>query len=453
MQWIVVYGKCCSLNRRYYWAYRLGGPSYGPFSSWTAGWCNMLGQIAGVASGGYSGAQIISNMVEIQTGYEMSNGELITVYLAVLIIAAIVNTFTEAMLTKLCYISVIWHIVGTIVIVAWMLSSAPKLQPASFVFSQFENATGINNPAYVVFIGTLFAASTFTGYDTAAHVAEETTQSHYSTPFGMMLSVVNCYFLGILLIIGLNFSIQDIDTLINANTNQQAYTLLWQETVGDKATMFFLFIVFVAIECSNCANLTSASRMVFAFARDDAIPGATYLHHMDKTYGCPLRAIWFCAFVSFLLGLPGLVNSDVLGALFSLTATGLYASYMIPILLRITVAKDTFVPAEFNLGAWAVPMGWISVAWCLLMVIVLCLPETGPVAASNFNYSPLALGGILIFAWIYWAVSARHWFKGAKINVTDNNTPTAATAETINPVLFAKQKEYQSNEMNSQDFW
>lgn len=420
-------GEICSayptMGALYYWAFRLGGPKYGPFWSWTAGWCNMLGQIAGVASGGYSGAQIISNMIQVQSGYELSSGELLIVYAAVLFIAGLVNTFTESVLTRLCYLSVIWHIIGTILIVVWTMAAAPKLQTAEFVFTHFENDTGIKSPSYVALVGTLFAASTFTGYDTAAHVAEETTTSHVSTPTAMLLAVVNCYILGILLILSLNFSIQDLSTLVNADADQQAYTLLWTETVGKQATTFFLFICFIAIECSNCANLTSASRMVFAFARDEAIPWSSYLYYMHSKYNCPYRAIWVCTIASFLLGIPSLANSSVLSALFSLTATGLYASYLIPILLRITVSRETFEPAEFSLGNCAIPMGWLSVAWCVLMVIILCLPETAPVKGSNMNYSPLALGSILIFAWGYWYFSAQYWFHGpqktAKVTSSD----------------------------------
>ena len=37
----------------YYWAFRLGGPKWGPFASWMAGWTNLLGQVSPewVASG------------------------------------------------------------------------------------------------------------------------------------------------------------------------------------------------------------------------------------------------------------------------------------------------------------------------------------------------------------------------------------------------------------------
>ena len=66
----------------------------------------------------------------------------------------------------------------------------------------------------------------------------------------------------------MNYCIQDINDLINLDADTQAYTVIWQQTVGNNGCMFFLFIVFVAVECSNCANLTSASRMVRKFNRN-----------------------------------------------------------------------------------------------------------------------------------------------------------------------------------------
>lgn len=121
--------------------------------------------------------------------------------------------------------------------------------------------------------------------------------------------------------------------------------------------------------------------------------------------------------IAFILGIPGLTNQTVLSALFSLTATGLYSSYLIPILLRVTVARDTFEPKEFTLGKFSIAIGWVSLFWCILMVIVLCLPSVTPITIDNMNYSPVALGAILVFCWLYWGVSARHWFKGAEVTV------------------------------------
>jgi amino acid transporter len=106
-------------------------------------------------------------------------------------------------------------------------------------------------------------------------------------------------------------------------------------------------------------------------------------------------------------------NAAVLNALFSLTATGLYASYAIPIILRVTVARKVFEQKEYSLGKYSIPLGIVSVLWCFLMVIILCLPNVSPVTVLNINYSPLMLGAILVYAVAMWYISARHWFKGA----------------------------------------
>jgi amino acid transporter len=357
---VMALGEICSafptMGALYFWAFRLGGPEWGPFASWIAGWCNLLGQIAGVASGGFAGAQIISELLALFGG-KPSSDDVVYFYLLMLVVAGIVNSFAETMLTALCYISVAWQIIGVIVIVVAMVAMAPELQTASFVFTTFHQDVGFpGQVGYVALIGSLTAASTFTGYDTAAHVAEETTDSHQSTPKAMLWAVYNCFFLGIILIAGMNFSIQgSVETFLNEVQDDdtgvnQAYTILFRQTVGDSGAIAFLFITLVAIECSNCANLTSAARMLYSFARDGALPFSNIWYHIDPRFGGPVRAIWLCLLIAFLLGLPSIGSSTVLGALFSLTATGLYASYIIPIFLRVTVARDTFQPKEYNLG-------------------------------------------------------------------------------------------------------
>ena len=188
-----------TMGALYYWSFRLGGEEWGPFTSWMSGWTNLLGksslqliyctdadqqhsritrdsavltmtfvpnlvgQIAGVASGGYSGAEVIADIIQINYGYVLAPAELLGVFALVLVLAGIINSFAEQLLTRLCSISVIWHIGGTIIIVALMIHYAPTLQPASYAASSFNNATPFESSGYVVLIGSLSAASTFTG--------------------------------------------------------------------------------------------------------------------------------------------------------------------------------------------------------------------------------------------------------------------------------------------------
>ena len=65
---------CCAfptMGALYYWSFVLGGPEWGPFCSWVSGWCNLLGQIAGVASGGYAGATIFAQIITLSTGQQV----------------------------------------------------------------------------------------------------------------------------------------------------------------------------------------------------------------------------------------------------------------------------------------------------------------------------------------------------------------------------------------------
>ena len=124
---------------------------------------NLTGQIAGVASGGYSGAEVIADMIQINSGYVLAPAELLGVFALVLVLAGVINTFAEQLLTRLCSISVIWHIAGTVIIVSLMIHYAPTLQPTSYAVSSFNNATPFESSGYVLLIGSLSAASTFTG--------------------------------------------------------------------------------------------------------------------------------------------------------------------------------------------------------------------------------------------------------------------------------------------------
>ena len=121
------------------------------------------GQIAGVASGGYSGAEVIGDIAQLTTGVTVSAEQTLAIFFVVLVFAGVINTFAEQLLTRLCFISVGWHAIGTIVIVAVMVHYAPTLQDPIYVATKFNNATPFESSGYVVLIGSLAAASTFTG--------------------------------------------------------------------------------------------------------------------------------------------------------------------------------------------------------------------------------------------------------------------------------------------------
>ena len=54
----------------------------------------------------------------------------------------------------------------------------------------------------------------------------------------------------------------------------------------------------------------------------------------------------------------------------------------------------------------------------VVICVLFMLPEVSPVTSKTFNYAPVAVAVVLVFAGGWWAVSARKWFTGPKVQGT-----------------------------------
>jgi hypothetical protein len=122
---------------------------------------------------------------------------------------------------------------------------------------------------------------------------------------------------------------------------------------------------------------------------------------------------------AFILGLPYLWNPTAYAAVTSIAVIGLYIAYGIPILLR-RLAGNRFQAGPWQLGQWSPIVGWLAVIWIAFISILFVLPQvqpgtTLPTFLSTFNYAPVAVAAVLIFAGGYWFLSAKNWFKGPKV--------------------------------------
>jgi uncharacterized membrane protein len=86
---------------------------------------------------------------------------------------------------------------------------------------------------------------------------------------------------------------------------------------------------------------------------------------------------------------------------------------VIPTLLR-RLAGDRFQAGPWSLGKWSPLVGWIGVVWVVIITVLFVLPEVSPVTKDTFNYAPVAVGVVVLYAGGYWLLSARKWFKGLR---------------------------------------
>ncbi len=169
----------------YYMADRLGGRRWG----WYTGWLNLLGLLGAIAGIDYGAALFTGAFLNLQWGFEPTAGSTFLIFLAILLLHAVLNLFGVRLVSVLNSVSVWWHLAGVAVIVGALAIVPERHQSAEFVFTEFVNDTGWANPFYVAAIGLLLAQYTFSGYDASAHLSEETSNASVAAAKGIVRAI------------------------------------------------------------------------------------------------------------------------------------------------------------------------------------------------------------------------------------------------------------------------
>jgi amino acid transporter len=268
------------------------------------------------------------------------------------------------------------------------------------------------------------AQYTYTGYDASAHMSEETRKASRSAAVGVVMSVVMSIVFGWILLLAVTFAVPDVAGTIGAGAFDVTY--IWQHSMSTRWAEFLLLIACVAQFFCGLASLTAASRMMFAFSRDGAVPGRTLWRRVSVRNRVPTNAVIAIAVLSWALMLPTLANGAV-GYLVgtSVAVIGLYIAYSVPIFLRWR-AGDSFQAGAWTLGRhyrWINP---VAVVWILVVCILFLMP-TVPAAIpwktgfdwNVVNYAPITVGSVLLAVGVWWMLSARRWFKGPIVQGTE----------------------------------
>ncbi len=401
----------------YYWAAKLAPQKSAPVWSWFTGWFNFLGQVAVTAGIDFGAAFFVHALLSLTFNLSTAHWVTIVIYAVILFVHGMLNQFGIRLVALLNDISVWWHIFGVLIIVAVLAFVPSHHQSASFVFGHFYNGTGLVVPTfYIVLIGLLLAQYTFTGYDASAHMTEETRDAATAGPRGIVMSILVSLVAGWVLLIGVTFAIQNYTSEVGSATGVPP-AQIFLDAIGKTGAELLLLIVCVAQLFCGMSSVTANSRMIYAFSRDGALPFSSFWHRVNHRTRTPTNAIWLAAGGALILGLPYLWNYAAYAAVTSIAVIGLYIAYVTPTFLRLRRGEE-FKRGPWHLGRWSYVVGWIAVTWVVIITILFMLPQVGPITFTTFNYAVIAVLVVIGFAGIYWLVSARHWFKGPKVQGT-----------------------------------
>ncbi len=451
-------GEICSsyptAGGLYYWSAKLARKN-APRWAWFTGYFNLLGQIGVIASVDYALAIFTGYFIRMfDDTFKLTAWTVFGIFLLILIAHGLLNTFSVNVVKILGDVSVWWHVVG-VAIIAGVLFIAPTNTRG--IGAAFDAAPpgltgwtgGFFVTCYLFALGLLLAQYTITGFDASAHVSEETKGARTEAPKAIVRSIYISAIAALILNLAMISALPKDDasyTAIAFGGGNDTFLVnaaprLISSAVGSGMAKFLVFISIVGQFFCGMASVTANSRMIYAFSRDNALPGSKYWHKINKKTRTPTNSVWLGVVLAAITGSLSLYQkggySTAFFALTGICVIGLYISYAIPIYLRLT--NPDFVVGPWNLKGRHKIVGWVSLAWIAFITVLFFSPlfwpfwpiwgndntifnadgtPSGFFKQNNFNFTgPLiALAAIAIFA--YWGLSGRKWFKGPMVQGT-----------------------------------
>ncbi|CAM8983504.1 unnamed protein product [Rhodiola kirilowii] len=423
----------------YFWAAHLAGPRWGPFASWCCAWLETIGLISAIGAQAFSASQTLQVIILLATGTNKGGGYLapksvlLCMYIGFTVIWAVLNTFSLQVVGILGIISIWWQVLGGLVVIIMLpLVARPNTQSISYVFTHFEmdsEATGISSKPYAIILSVLLSNYSLYGYDAAAHLTEETKGADKTGPKAILSSIGIISVFGWAYNLALTFSIKDPKYLYDESNEtagafvpaQIIYDAFYGRFQSSTGAVIFLCIIWGSFFFCGLSVTTSAARVVYALSRDKGIPFSHIWQKIHSRYKVPANAVWLCAAISILLGLPILKLDMIFIAIISISSIGWVGGYAVPIFARLVMQEKNFEPGPFYLGKASRPICLVAFLWICYTCSVFMLPTLYPITWTTFNYAPVALGLLLTLIMLWWILDARKWFKGPVRNIDSQN--------------------------------
>lgn len=359
--------------------------------------------------------------------YRRWHGTLI--YWAVLLVALMINTLGSRYLPHIENATMVLHVMFFFILLISIAVVSPTKNSASFVFTDFENSSGWNNDGVAWCIGMLSASYVLVGYDGSTHLSEEMSDPAVGVPRAMIGCLLINGTMGFSFLLLILFCMGDVASALNTSTGFPIIQIFYNITGGNAgAASAMTSAVIIMATLATVPLIASASRTLWAFARDSGLPFSSTLARVDAKRGIPTVSVVVTTIFLALLGLLNIASTTAFNAILSLAVVGLYISYLIPvvaILWRRIRLPDTLVYGPFKLGKFGILADVISILYTVFTCVFLLFPPYQPVSALNFNYASVVLSAVLIFSAFYWFWRGRKVYVGPAIQILGRSSLNA----------------------------
>ncbi|KAK0935826.1 hypothetical protein LTR29_012607 [Friedmanniomyces endolithicus] len=359
--------------------------------AYITGWVWLIGNWTITLSGAYCSMY--------HPDFLMSDWQLLLVFYALCLFTFVICTFFNKYLPMVDTICAGFTALSIVIIlIALSVSAASGRHSAAYTLGHYDTSFA-GYGSFTFFIGLLPSAYTFSAIGMISAMAEECADPAVKVPWALSLCVPIGGFAGqsisleahvqsaevdqtagFFFIIPICATLPPLTDVILAPVGQ-ALPYIFHTVMGSPGGgLGLIFLVLVITLFCSISITVAASRCTWAFARDDAIPGAKIWAKVDERLGVPVNSLALVTVVQMLLGLINLGSSSAFTAFVSVGVQALALAYGIPIAISLFCGRKEVNKARWNLGqTLGTIVNVLALMWIAFELVLFSMPTALPV--------------------------------------------------------------------------
>jgi len=384
----------------YPWSRRLVGKRW----AWMAGWVYGLALIITIAAVATGGAPFLAQLL----GFTPEPVTTTTVALCMIALATLCNVSGTQTLARVAMFGFICELIGAIAVGAWLLLFV-RHHPFSTLFNTYGIGGGSYLPAFLA--AALAAMFCYYGFEACGDVAEETPDASRQIPRAMRMTIYVGGAAAMLVCLALILAVPDMRSVISGKDTDPIPTLL-RAAGGEFAFRAVIVVVLVSFISCLISIQAAASRLLFAYARDEMIAGSQYFSRISPRTHVPVAALLTGAVLGAAIALCGLWLQNAVSTIISFAAAGIYIAFQMVVLGALYARARGWKPAgPFTLGRWGLPVNVLALGYGIFAIINMLWPRS-PQDPWYSNYGMMVTtAGVLVLGTLY-MVLARPYDRG-----------------------------------------
>lgn len=354
----------------YQWASRLLGSGYG----WFAGWFYIWTLVIAMATVALGAAGFIANIIGM---HGASGTQIAFIAFIVLVLGTIINLSGRGILKGFMLASIGAEVIGSIGLAVWLLI-AHREHDFSVLFdggASIGASEGFFSLGGPFLLAVVFIGFSFVGFESAGSIAEEVHEPRRNLPKAVLFSisfiaiVVMFSSLAVILATPENAAeLPDYDA-------DPVYAVLTAQ-LGSHLAIPIQVLFAIGFVASFLALQTSASRLIWAKARDGALPFSNALSRLSRSQRQPVGPILITTVIGTALFLLSNVAENLYTIMVNFTSGGFYLSFLFPVLaFAVAVLRKRWRPGPFSIGRWTGIVAVAALVWVVLELVNIAWPR------------------------------------------------------------------------------